>query len=94
MSSADAIAAPSRERASAALWAAVAVVLGTVGVAYWPTFVSLVSVWRQSDTFAHCFLSAPVSLYLIYRKRLSIRSSFIHRVPYGRGEIARHRNCA
>ena len=51
------------------LWPALVAALAAIVVVYWSTFVSLVSVWRQSDTFAHCFLIAPISLYLIWRQR-------------------------
>jgi exosortase A len=57
---------------------AVAAVLATVVVAYWQTFASLVSLWRQSDTFAHCFLILPISLYLIWRKRAELQRAPTH----------------
>jgi|SRR5688572_14240426 len=48
---------------------AIAAVLAGVAVLFGQTFASLVDVWTQSDTFAHCFLIAPISLYLIWRRR-------------------------
>lgn len=78
MSDAGVIAAPRREHSAAALWTAVAAVVGAVVVAYWQTFASLVSVWRQSDTFAHCFLILPISLYLIWRKRAELERAPTH----------------
>src|SRR5688572_15951574 len=40
-----------------------------IGLLYRETFASLVDVWLQSDTFAHCFLVAPISILLIWRRR-------------------------
>lgn len=34
-----------------------------------PTYVSIVSIWARSDTFAHGFLVVPIVLFLIWRKR-------------------------
>ena len=45
------------------------VALAGIGVIYRETLASLVSVWLQSDTFAHCFLVAPISLFLIWQRR-------------------------
>ena len=49
--------------------AAIGVALLAVLVVHRDTFASLVSVWQQSDTFAHCFLIAPISAFLIWRRR-------------------------
>jgi exosortase A len=78
MSSADAIAVSRREFSGAALLVALAAVLAAVVVAYWQTFASLVSLWRQSDTFAHCFLILPISLYLIWRRRDALERAPTH----------------
>ncbi len=40
-----------------------------IGLLFHQTFASLVDLWLQSDTFAHCFLVAPISLYLIWCRR-------------------------
>lgn len=37
--------------------------------AYWSTAVSLVAIWYRSETFAHGFVIAPISLWLIWRIR-------------------------
>ncbi|MDB5770487.1 MAG: exosortase [Burkholderia sp.] len=36
---------------------------------YYETTRSMVSIWDRSDTFAHCFLIAPISVWLIWRQR-------------------------
>lgn len=36
---------------------------------YLPTFASMVAIWMVSDTFAHGFLIAPISLWLVWRDR-------------------------
>ena len=49
--------------------AAIGVALLAVLVVHRDTFASLVSVWQQSDMFAHCFLIAPIAAFLIWRRR-------------------------
>jgi exosortase A len=41
------------------------------GMLWWyrETFVSLVEIWSRSDTYAHGYLVAPISLWLIWRHR-------------------------
>jgi exosortase A len=36
---------------------------------YWSTGASIVSVWNSSETFAHGYVIAPISAWLIWRKR-------------------------
>lgn len=52
---------------------AIALALGAVllaeAVLYRDTFASMVAIWARSDTFAHCFLIAPISLFLIWQRR-------------------------
>ena len=36
---------------------------------YWSTAASIVSVWNSSETFAHGYAIAPISLWLIWRRR-------------------------
>lgn len=45
--------------------AVVAVILAL----YWETAESLVAIWWRSETFAHGFLIAPISIFLIWSKR-------------------------
>ncbi|MDX1251044.1 MAG: exosortase A [Gammaproteobacteria bacterium] len=45
--------------------AALLVILGL----FWQTALSMVDIWWRSETFAHGFLIAPISLWLIWRKR-------------------------
>lgn len=39
---------------------------------YHDTLSSMVDIWRRSDTFAHGFLIAPISLFLIWQRRASL----------------------
>jgi exosortase A len=36
---------------------------------YWQSAWSMISIWLRSDTFAHGFLIAPISLWLVWEKR-------------------------
>lgn len=36
---------------------------------FWSTVLSMVSIWYRSETFAHGFLIAPISIWLVWRKR-------------------------
>ena len=47
--------------------AAVLAVAGILGV-YAETVASIVAIWVRSDTFAHGFVVAPISLWLIWRR--------------------------
>jgi exosortase A len=38
-------------------------------LAYWRTTVSIEQIWARSDTFAHGYLIAPLSAWLIWRRR-------------------------
>ncbi len=40
--------------------------------AYFPTLSAMVGIWSRSDTFAHAFLVAPISLWLVWRKRAEL----------------------
>jgi len=46
----------------------VLVVLITLAM-FWSVAASMVAIWWRSETFAHCFLILPISLYLIWRQR-------------------------
>lgn len=47
------------------------VMLSIVSVlaAYWPTLAGMAYVWETSDTYAHGWLIAPISLYFLYQLR-------------------------
>lgn len=51
---------------------ALAVGLAVLGVAFYPTFASIVAIWERSETFAHGFLIVPIVLFLLYLKRHEI----------------------
>ena len=39
---------------------------------YWQTTVSIVAIWSRSETFAHGYLIAPISIMLIWMKRKDV----------------------
>lgn len=45
------------------------------GMLWWyrETFMSLVDIWSRSDTYAHGYLVAPISIWLIWRHREDLR---------------------
>ena len=43
--------------------------LVVLGLLYRETFAAMVGIWARSDTFAHAFLVAPISVWLIWRQR-------------------------
>jgi len=46
-----------------------ALLLVALFILYYPSFESMVAIWSRSDTFAHGFIIAPISLWLIWRIR-------------------------
>jgi exosortase A len=46
-----------------------ALTIATILAIYHQTTGAMVSIWERSDTFAHCFLIAPISAWLIWRQR-------------------------
>lgn len=56
----------------------VVLVVGLLWLLFWyrDTFMTMVGVWDRSDTFAHGFVIAPISAWLVWRRR-----HFIDRVP-------------
>ena len=52
--------------------AALAFALAWIIFGYWRTGASMVGIWARSDTFAHGFLVAPISAWLIWRARASL----------------------
>lgn len=51
-----------------ALLALLLVIPGLLAL-YWQTTLSMVSIWGRSDTFAHGYVIAPISMWLIWRRR-------------------------
>lgn len=47
----------------------VAACLVAVLLVFWPTTWSMVEIWRRNDTFQHCFVVIPISLWLIWGQR-------------------------
>jgi exosortase A len=49
--------------------AALAVLVLALLLLYRESFVAMVQIWERSETFAHCFLVPPISLWLVWRSR-------------------------
>lgn len=49
-----------------------ALCLAALGLLYRDTVVSMVGIWARSETFAHCYLVAPISLWLVWRRRAHV----------------------
>ena len=43
--------------------------MGGVLLLYWQTYISIVSIWWRSETYAHGFLVVPISAWLVWNKR-------------------------
>lgn len=52
---------------------ALILVFGGLMLLYWPTMLSMVRIWGRSDTFAHGYVIAPISLWLVWRHRHSLK---------------------
>ena len=52
-------------------------------LAYWPSVADMVRIWTVSETFAHGFLIAPISLWLIWRERHAIAETPVRPAPWG-----------
>ena len=50
----------------------VILVLAWVLALYFPTTLSMVSIWERSETFAHGFVVFPIFLYLLWRQRATL----------------------
>jgi exosortase A len=53
--------------------------------AFFPTLKSLISAWSNSDEFSHGFLILPICLYLVWRKRHTIKNTPIQPTYWGLG---------
>ena len=47
--------------------------LAALAVGYGPTLRSFYVVWRQSDTYTHCFFVLPIVAVLVWRRRHDLR---------------------
>lgn len=48
--------------------------LGLLWLLFWyrDTFMAMVGIWDRSDTFAHGFVIAPISAWLVWRRRQQV----------------------
>lgn len=56
--------------------------------AFYPSWYALVKVWEASETYGHGFLVAPISLWLIWRRRDQLRNSTIKASWFGLFAVA------
>jgi exosortase A len=56
--------------------------IATILAIYYQTTAAMVSIWERSDTFAHCFIIAPISIWLIWRKRKQLAALGYHPNPW------------
>lgn len=49
------------------------VLFGWIFAWYWETAVSMFDIWMRSGTYAHAFVVPPISLWLVWRQRESLR---------------------
>lgn len=56
--------------------------LAAVLLMFRDTAVAMVTVWLRSDTFAHCILVPPISLWLAWRKRAALAGLPIRPMPW------------
>lgn len=64
-----------------ALWPFVALLLALLGL-YWSTAHAMVQIWSRSETFAHAFVVPPISLWLIWRQRETLRDLVPQPLPW------------
>lgn len=69
MNDTQALSGAARERMSVPTAAIIVAALLAPLLLYWSTAASIVSVWNSSETFAHGYAIAPISLWLIWRRR-------------------------
>lgn len=84
--SAGRVASPGEAQSRRARWAALLLCTAVVGAllsVYWPTVVSMVALWAGSETFAHGFVVAPISAWLIWRRRAEVAQAVLR--PYWPG---------
>ena len=55
--------------------------------AFFPTLKNLISVWSNSDEFSHGFFILPICLYLVWRKRHTIKNTPVQPTYWGLGLV-------
>jgi exosortase A len=61
-----------------------ACVLGVLAL-FWPTTLSMVEIWRRSETFQHCFLVVPIVLWLVWNERMRLAGTPVR--PFWAGVV-------
>ncbi len=69
----------------AAAFCAVAVCVLLVLAIFWPTTASMIDIWFRSETFQHCFVVIPISLWLVWRERFFLAATPVR--PYWPGLV-------
>jgi len=42
--------------------------------AFWPSLVKMELIWRNSETYMHCYLILPISIWLLLRQKTSLKN--------------------
>jgi exosortase A len=69
-----AVVTAARPTVGAATWSLIALALLAPLVFYFGTARSIVAIWNSSETFAHGYVVAPISLWLAWRRRDQLRA--------------------
>jgi len=67
-------------------FAMVAFCVALVVALFWPTFMSMVSIWQRSDTFAHGYLIFPAFLWFVWQRRAELAATPV--IPFWPGMVA------
>jgi exosortase A len=77
--------APIPTRRAAVPWAALApglLFLAALLVLFRDTAAAMVDIWLRSETFTHCFLVPPITLWLVWRRRERLAQLPVRPVPW------------
>jgi exosortase A len=70
---------------SAAAWRRMApmlLLMAAVLLLFRDTAAAMVGIWNRSDTFAHAFLVAPITVWLVWRRREQLARLPVHPMPW------------
>lgn len=73
-------------RGATPAFAAFALAVAVVFVAFLPTTMSMIEIWRNSQTFHHCFAVIPIALWLVWSDRSRLAATPVK--PYWPGMVA------
>jgi exosortase A len=67
--------AASAESTASRAFLAIAAVFAMVFLLFWETSASMVQIWMRSETFQHCFVVVPASLWLVWEQRFKLAAT-------------------